>query len=218
MKRGSVNRSNNVEELSNDQLLEEKTAVQKALLYLESVHGRPSNKEDKDAARPLYDRYRLLKRSLARMNAVIIKITTNTNISIKNTIFTIQVSNVIELATIHEHETMDFISLPTQVVETESDKMAALTGSTTDSDTDTSIGENLHALSLEELRDQQKSTNEEKKQLRRSLKEFEADFETKTGRKLQKEDRASMETVYTSYKRAKAKLKLLDALVGKQAL
>lgn len=113
---------------------------------------------------------------------------------------------------------MDFISLPTQVVETESDKMAALTGSTTDSDTDTSIGENLHALSLEELRDQQKSTNEEKKQLRRSLKEFEADFETKTGRKLQKEDRASMETVYTSYKRAKAKLKLLDALVGKQAL
>lgn len=197
VKRGSVNRSNNVEELSNDQLLEEKTAVQKALLYLESVHGRPSNKEDKDAARPLYDRYRLLKRSLARMNAV---------------------SNVIELATIHEHETMDFISLPTQVVETESDKMAALTGSTTDSDTDTSIGENLHALSLEELRDQQKSTNEEKKQLRRSLKEFEADFETKTGRKLQKEDRASMETVYTSYKRAKAKLKLLDALVGKQAL
>ncbi|XP_017786478.1 PREDICTED: protein FAM13A isoform X2 [Nicrophorus vespilloides] len=193
-KRIGSERSLDIEELSNEQLVEEKIAVQKSLLYLESVHGRPTNKEDKDLARPLYDRYRSLKRMVARLTMA---------------------NNIIELATIHEHETMDFVSLPTQTVETESEKLT-LTGSTTDSDTDTSIGENLHAMSLEELTMQQRMTNEEKKQLRRSLKEFEANFESTTGRKLQKEDRSPMETVYISYKKAKAKLRLLDALVGKQ--
>lgn len=112
---------------------------------------------------------------------------------------------------------MDFVSLPTQTPEAEAEKQNPICTST-DSDTDTSIGENLHALSIDELLELQRVTSEEKKVLRRSLKHFEDEFQMRTGRKLQKEDRTPMEQVYLQYKKSKAKLRLLDALVGKQAL
>ncbi|KRT83686.1 hypothetical protein AMK59_3711 [Oryctes borbonicus] len=194
-KRATSERSEALDQMTNEQLTEEKIAVQKALLYLESMHGRPSNKEDRDLVRPIYERYRQLKR--------LVRLTMPSN-------------NINELATIHEHETMDFVSLPTQTPETENEKQNQTSGST-DSDTDTSIGENLHSLSLEELQRQQRQTSEEKKELRRSLRQFEEDFQMRTGKKLQKEDRTPMENVYVQYKKAKAKLRLLDALVGKQA-
>lgn len=116
---------------------------------------------------------------------------------------------------------MDFVSLPTQhsepeLQETDNEKPDKVCGSTDSSDTETSLGENLHSLPLDELIEQQRVTNEEKKQLRRSLKEFENDFQTKTGRKLQKDDRVPMEGTYSNYKQAKAKLRLLEALIAKQ--
>lgn len=197
-KRVSCNRSEKLEELSGEALMDEKVAVQKALLHFEGIYGRPSSKEDRDLVRPLYDRYRTLKRMVARSGM------TKLNASIN------------ELATIHEHETMDFVSLPTQTAEPEFEHASTICGST-DSDTDTSIGENLHALPLDELLEQQRITNEEKKRLRRSLKEYENEFQMKTGRKLQKDDRLPMEGLYLSYKQAKAKLRLLEALVAKHS-
>lgn len=125
-----------------------------------------------------------------------------------------------ELATIHEHETMDFVSLPVQPFEPETEPAEKPSEkpctSTDSSDTETSLGENLHSLPIDDLIDQQRATNEEKKRLRRSLKEFENEFQTRTGRKLQKDDRIPMEGVYSSYKQAKAKLRLLEALIAKQ--
>lgn len=52
--------------MNRDQLIDEKVAVQKGLLFLENTYGRPSSKDERDIVRPLYDRYRLLKRLLAR--------------------------------------------------------------------------------------------------------------------------------------------------------
>lgn len=69
-KRIKYNRPDNMEDLSYEQLLDEKTAVQKALLHIESVFGRPVSKEDRAVVRPLYDRYRTLKRLLIRVGAV----------------------------------------------------------------------------------------------------------------------------------------------------
>lgn len=69
-KRIKYNRSDNMEELSYEQLLDEKTAVQKALLHIENTFGRPVSKEDRAVVRPLYDRYRTLKRLLIRAGAV----------------------------------------------------------------------------------------------------------------------------------------------------
>lgn len=48
----------------------EKLSMQKELLNLQSVVGRPSNKGDKDLVRPLYDRYRELKRAIVRNSSV----------------------------------------------------------------------------------------------------------------------------------------------------
>jgi hypothetical protein len=66
------------------------------------------------------------------------------------------------------------------------------------------------------LLNQQRTTCEEKKQLRRLLREFEEDFQHRTGKKPQREDRVPMESTYVAYKQAKAKLRLLEALVTKQ--
>ncbi|KAF5296811.1 hypothetical protein FQA39_LY12329 [Lamprigera yunnana] len=187
-------RSENIEDMTNEQIIDEKVAMQKSLLYLESLHGRPSTKEDRDIVRPLYDRYRMLKR-------MVVKILLNT-------------SAINELATIHEHETMDFVSSTPQTSETETEKLYP--SGSTDSDTDISLGESFHTLSLNELLLQQQEITEEKKKIRRSLKEFENDLQTKTGRKVQKDEKIFMSTVYNSYKKTKAKLRLLDALIAKQ--
>lgn len=69
-KRTNNDRPEKLEDMTVDQLADEKVAVQKALLFFESVYGRPSSKEDRDLARPLYDRYRTLKRLVARAGMV----------------------------------------------------------------------------------------------------------------------------------------------------
>lgn len=51
--------------MNSSQLKDEKLAVQKALLMYENQHGRPTSKEDKTLMRPLYDRYRKIKRLIA---------------------------------------------------------------------------------------------------------------------------------------------------------
>lgn len=59
-----------MDELTREQLLDEKVAVQKALLYLEGIFGRPVARGDRDLVRPLYDRYRALKRLVIRSGPV----------------------------------------------------------------------------------------------------------------------------------------------------
>lgn len=60
-----------------------------------------------------------------------------------------------------------------------------------------------------------RTTREEKKRLRRSLREYEQEFEVKTGRKPLKQDRYPLDSLYADYKNAKAKLRFIDALVTK---
>lgn len=124
-----------------------------------------------------------------------------------------------ELATIHENEAMNFItptSSTSQSNDTESEKTTLIPSVSTDSDTDSSIGENLHALTKDELLEQIRVCTEEKKELRRKIKEFELEVQLKSGKMIQKENKAPMENVYSTYKKTKAKLRLLEALVGKQ--
>lgn len=68
-------------------------------------------------------------------------------------------------------------------------------------------------------------TREEKKKLRRLLREQEEVFQQQTGRRMLREDRATVagdilskdySVMYSSYKQVKAKLRLLEALVAKQ--
>ena len=72
-KRCAVGRPIDLINMNTVEMQEEKTALQKALLYYESIHGRPTTREDRDLARPLYDRYRQVKRIVMRTSSVSIK-------------------------------------------------------------------------------------------------------------------------------------------------
>lgn len=214
-KRGAENRSAVLEELTADELVQEKTAVQRALLYLESLYGRPNTREERDAARMLYNRYRIIKRLVNR----------------SVTMAGAGMNNPSELPTILEHEAMAFtvaaISLTPPPSDTEAMSVlpssvdsptdpASVLSSTDSTDTSSSINENVHDMSLEELSRNLDVVRDEKKKLRRAIKEYEQVFEEQNGRKMLKTDRNAIEDTYALYKQKKAKLRLLDALVRKQ--
>lgn len=221
-KRGAAGRPADLKNMNISEMVEEKTAIQKALLYYESIHGRPITREERDLARPLYDRYRLVKRNVLRAGSR-------------------AKENLIELAPILEGETMDFtlaspqhrgslqgdeneepISLPpspptTPPVFDTSPVFDSPRSTPTPSDdfkTGRALGD-LHALPITELKERKKEARDEKKKLRRALREFEENFERDMGRKVQKEDRGPMDQTYLDYKHAKAKLRLLEALLSK---
>ena len=95
--------------------------------------------------------------------------------------------------------------------------MSDISGQSDDSETiSNTVLENIHAMSMDELWDHYDVTREEKKELRRSIKIFELEFEQTTGRKMLKADRKHIDETYAMYKQKKATLRLLDALVKKQ--
>lgn len=205
--------------MSPDQLVQEKSAVQRALLYLESLYGRPNTREERDTARSLYDRYRTIKRLV------------NRSASISGT----GVSNPSELPTILEHEAMAFTVASVSLTPPPSDSEAIsfvsaqlannsiesptdpslLLSSTDSTDTSSSVNENVHDMSFEELNHNINIVREDKRRLRRTIKDFEEVFEEQNGRKMLKSDRSVIEDTYALYKQKKAKLRLLDALIRK---
>lgn len=229
-----------LDQLTTDQLMLEKTAVQKALVYFESVHGRPVTRDERDAARELYGRYRTLKRLVNR--------TVSMQVS--------GISGLSELPTIMEHEAMQFVA-PSTVAGTEPEAADGASGrslaaclanvattaaasfgaaiiqqpppvapgpdsplselSTTESTdtTSSSVHENVHQLSLDELWHHLEVAREQKLEMRRTIKDFEAVFEQQNGRRMLKSDRSMIEQTYAVYKQRKAKLRLLEALVKK---
>lgn len=69
-KRRIGGRPESIDEMSPEELAAEKLAMQKALLLLEKICGRATSKQDREIVRPLYDRYRTLKRIVARAASV----------------------------------------------------------------------------------------------------------------------------------------------------
>lgn len=191
-----------IDDLSPEQLIQEKTAIQRGLLYIESLFGRPNTREERDAVRSLYDRYRAIKRTINRSATM-----------------SLTGAGVSDLPTILEHEAMQFpvvlAAAPLVPLESPTDTSASLQSNESTTDTTSSVHENVHTLSVDELWKQLELARREKKQLRRTIKEFEDVFEEQNGRKMLKSDRTMMEETYGLYKQKKAKLRLLDALVKK---
>lgn len=186
--------------------------MQRGLLYLESLFGRPSTRDERDAARNLYDRYRIIKRLVNRSAAL----SGGSG------------GGGPELPTILEHEALAFTVAalaPPQydtdqsslVTDSPSDTSNSLMSSADSTDTSSSVNESIqvHTLSLDELNRCVDVARDEKKRLRRTIKEFEEVFEERNGRKMLKSDRFAIEETYAMYKQKKAKLRLLDALVRK---
>merc|ERR1712141_827304 len=80
---------------------------------------------------------------------------------------------------------------------------------------DLSAEQNLHALTRIELLNVQRTAKEEKKQLKRLIKEKELKFLQENGRPMPKDDIKEQE-IYGKYKMVKAKIKLVDALLSKK--
>ncbi|GAB1290870.1 Protein FAM13A [Apodemus speciosus] len=76
-KRVEASRPEDIKDMTKDQIANEKVALQKALLYYESIHGRPVTKTERQIMKPLYDRYRLVKQILSRASTVPIIVTLN---------------------------------------------------------------------------------------------------------------------------------------------
>ncbi|XP_023243022.1 protein FAM13B-like [Centruroides sculpturatus] len=229
-KRQLAERPEELEAMTKEQVVEEKVAIQKALLRFESVHGRPVSKTDRDLMRPLYDRYRNVKRIISKSGYQ-----SSGTSKVKD--------SLAELQPILEHVAMDFKTpehkrenetSPTVVAESSQSSSEVTTEQTvplleksTEKPPENNVklrniptevqqyGSNLHELPLPELIRRQQYAKIEKHRLRRLLRDFEEQFQKQTGRKLQKEDRIPMESIYGEYKHVKAQLKLLEALLSK---
>ncbi|XP_030835770.1 protein FAM13A isoform X2 [Strongylocentrotus purpuratus] len=240
-KRDDAKRGFDVLEMNQDEVREEKVAIQKALLQLESKYGRPTSRASKEVMKPLYDRYRTLKKLMK-------------NKELRRSIS--EEASPSDLNTIEEHvETRDFIPKHMGFVhskydmegeeENEEDDMFCTTdfrvtqmvspsqrssGRSPSDHDDVCVSPNdsyrndspfspasasFHEASLEELQTRRDQSLDEKRRLRRVLKDFEENFLHETGQRVQKEDRSPMEMEYVQYKHVKKQLKLLNALIAK---
>jgi len=200
--------------MSLEQIFDEKLEMQTFLLEFEKVHGHPETKEEKDAMKDLYERYRSVKRLARRSSSAKLR------------------ENATDLAAIPEDEAISLtlaspghriiLSIPTcysraskHLIDEDDLPVSKHDMDLPDIEHVNREDEHWHSMSRDELVDIQRRVREEKKQLRRTVKEFEETFKTKTGRKLQKEDREPFDKTYQLYKTTKSKLKLIDALLSK---
>ncbi|XP_051939578.1 protein FAM13A isoform X1 [Hippocampus zosterae] len=253
-KRQEVDRPEDIKDMTREQIGAEKLALQKALLYYESIHGRPVTKSEREIMKPLYDRYRLVKQILSRASTIPVicgggGAVTSTP---ANGYFSTSpqgspsskrrgplLQPIIEGVT-----ALFFDDVKEEEEGSEDDGDAKLQFSVTTrpdlnvfsflghEDVDGFISpvdeltpsknvtdmrlSNLHSATTQELVEQLQETREEKKQIRKTLKEFEEQFFRQNGRNVQKEDRSPLATEYNEYKHVKAKLKLLEVLISKR--
>ncbi|XP_055060482.2 protein FAM13A isoform X7 [Misgurnus anguillicaudatus] len=206
-KRKELGRPEDIKDMTREQIGAEKVALQKALLHYESIHGRPVTKNERQAMKPLYDRYRLVKQILCRASAIPVIEEEEGSDEDNDTSAQFMVTDKQELSVLGLLEQLDedtdgFIS-----------PVDELSPSKTASDMRLS---NLHAATTQELVEQLQEAREEKKRIRKNLRDFEEQFFKQNGRNVQKEDRTPLAGEYNEYKHIKAKLRLLEVLISKR--
>ncbi|KAF5913413.1 hypothetical protein HPG69_017031 [Diceros bicornis minor] len=210
--------------MTKDHLIEEKTSLQKSLLYYESQHGRPVTREERHIVKPLYDRYRLVKQMLTRASITPVLGSPSTKRRGQ------MLQPIIEGETAHffeeiKEEEEDGVSLSpelTDILKTAVQAQSSLENSESDAEEnqeklalDLRLS-STRAASMPELLEQLWKARAEKKKLRKTLREFEEAFYQQNGRNAQKEDRVPVLEEYREYKKIKAKLRLLEVLISKQ--
>uniref|UniRef100_A0AAV2LFI9 Rho-GAP domain-containing protein n=1 Tax=Knipowitschia caucasica TaxID=637954 RepID=A0AAV2LFI9_KNICA len=206
-KRAEVNRPEDIKDMTREQIAAEKVALQKSLLYYENIHGRPVTKNERQTMKPLYDRYRLVKQILCRASTIPV---------IEEEDGSEDDSDVKTQVTVTVRADLSALSFMERMDE-EVDGFISPVDDLSPSPNSADMGlSNLHAATIEELVEQLQETREEKKRLRKNLKEFEDQFFRQNGRNVQKEDRSPLAVEYSEYKHVKAKLRLLEVLISKR--
>ncbi|XP_037991122.1 protein FAM13A isoform X4 [Motacilla alba alba] len=234
-KRAETNRPEDIKDMTRDQIAAEKVALQKALLSYEGIHGRPVTKNERQVMKPLYDRYRLVKQILSRANTIPIIGSPSSKrrspllqpiIEGETASFFKEIkeeeegseedSNVKPDLTITIKTDFSVRSLLDQL-EDDADGFVSPVDDKIPSRSNQDMGlSNLHEASIPELLEQLQEVREEKKRIRKKLRDFEDNFFRQNGRNVQKEDRTPMAEEYNEYKQVKAKLKLLEVLISKR--
>nr|XP_010308803.1 PREDICTED: protein FAM13B isoform X2 [Balearica regulorum gibbericeps] len=216
-----------IKKMTKDHLVEEKTSLQKSLLYYESQHGRPVTREERHIVKPLYDRYRLVKQMLTRASITPILGSPSTKRRGQ------MLQPIIEGETAHffeeikeEEEESDGLSADLNDILKTAVQTQSVLSPVENSESDVEDGQekltrdlrlsSTRAASMPELLEQLWKARAEKKKLRKTLREFEEEFYQQNGRNVQKEDRVPMLEEYREYKKIKAKLRLLEVLISKQ--
>ncbi|XP_023982473.1 protein FAM13A isoform X3 [Physeter macrocephalus] len=207
-KRAETSRPEDIKDMTKDQIANEKVALQKALLYYESIHGRPVSKNERQVMKPLYDRYRLVKQILSRASTV--PITEEEEGSEDDSSAKPEFTVTLETDDFSARGFLDQFEDDTDgFISPVDDKIPSKCSQ------DTGLS-NLHAASIPELLEHLQEMREEKKRIRKKLRDFEDSFFRQNGRNVQKEDRTPMAEEYSGYKHIKAKLRLLEVLISKR--
>ncbi|XP_032095522.1 protein FAM13A isoform X7 [Sapajus apella] len=234
-KRAESSRPEDIKDMTKDQIANEKVALQKALLYYESIHGRPVTKSERQVMKPLYDRYRLVKQILSRANTIPIigSPSSKRRSPLLQPIIEGETASFFkEIKEEEEGSEDDSNSKPDFMVTLKTDFSARCLLDQFEDDADGFISpmddkipskcsqdtglSNLHAASIPELLEHLQKMREEKKRIRKKLRDFEDNFFRQNGRNVQKEDRTPMAEEYSEYKHIKAKLRLLEVLISKR--
>ncbi|XP_026215633.1 protein FAM13A isoform X2 [Anabas testudineus] len=234
-KREEVNRPEDIKDMTREQIGAEKVALQKALLYYESIHGRPVTKSERQIMKPLYDRYRLVKQILCRASTIPVIGSPSSKRRGPLLQPIIEGETALFFDDIKEEEdgSEDDGESKTQFTVTVQPDLSVLGFlDQMDEEVDGFISpvdelspskhtmdmrlSNLHSATMQELVEQLQEAREEKKRIRKNLKEFEDQFFRQNGRNVQKEDRSPLAVEYNEYKHVKAKLRLLEVLISKR--
>nr|XP_009487477.1 PREDICTED: protein FAM13A [Pelecanus crispus] len=234
-KRTETNRPEDIKDMTRDQIAAEKVALQKALLYYESIHGRPVTKNERQVMKPLYDRYRLVKQILSRANTIPIIGSPSSKrrspllqpiIEGETASFFKEIKEEEEGSEEDSNVKPDFtVTMKTDFnvrsfldqLEDDADGFISPVDDKMPSRSNQDMGlSNLHEASIPELLEQLQEVREEKKRIRKKLRDFEDNFFRQNGRNVQKEDRTPMAEEYNEYKQIKAKLRLLEVLISKR--
>ncbi|XP_066887794.1 protein FAM13B isoform X8 [Kogia breviceps] len=181
-----------IKKMTKDHLVEEKTSLQKSLLYYESQHGRPGSPSTKRRGQMLQP------------------------------IIEGETAHFFEEIKEEEEDGVSLSSELTDILKTAVQAQSSLENSESDMEEnqerlalDLRLS-STRAASMPELLEQLWKARAEKKKLRKTLREFEEAFYQQNGRNAQKEDRVPVLEEYREYKKIKAKLRLLEVLISKQ--
>ncbi|XP_060272876.1 protein FAM13A isoform X10 [Ovis aries] len=200
-KRAETSRPEDIKDMTKDQIANEKVALQKALLYYESIHGRPVSKNERQVMKPLYDRYRLVKQILSRASTIPIigSPSSKRRSPLLQPIIEGETASFFkEIKEEEEGSEDDNYTKPDFMVTLKTDFSARCFLDQFEDDTDGFISpmddkipskcsqdtglSNLHAASIPELLEHLQEMREEKKRIRKKLRDFEDNFFRQNGR------------------------------------
>ncbi|XP_051474876.1 protein FAM13A isoform X5 [Apus apus] len=214
-------------------------SIQKKLQEKRTETNRPEDikvtKNERQVMKPLYDRYRLVKQILSRANTIPIIGSPSSKrrspllqpiIEGETASFFKEIKEEEEGSEEDSNVKPDFtITMKTDFsvrsfldqLEDDADGFVSPVDDKVPSRSNQDMGlSNLHEASIPELLEQLQEVREEKKRIRKKLRDFEDNFFRQNGRNVQKEDRTPMAEEYNEYKQVKAKLRLLEVLISKR--